>query len=90
MQVVGVNIIITAEVILEILNFDGQMFTFQEILNEIIVCLVVMGILEIFSDMKASYLFWRFISILDSFLRDLYSVIFDLLYLAYCLHSDII
>jgi hypothetical protein len=48
MQVVGVNIIITAEVILEILRFDGHVITFQEILNEIIVCLVLMRSEEIF------------------------------------------
>jgi hypothetical protein len=48
MQVVGVNIIITAEVIIEIFNFVDQVITFQEILNEIIVCLVLMRSEEIF------------------------------------------
>ena len=80
LQVVGVNIIITGEVILELLYFIDQVITFQEILNEIIVCLVVMGSEETFCDIKVRDLFWRFISTLDYFLQDLYTLIIGLLY----------
>ena len=66
------------------------MFSFQEILNEIIVCLAVMGSEETFCDIKVRDLFWRFISTLDYFLQDLYTLIIELLYLALCLLSDIL
>ena len=43
MQVVGVDVIITGEVIVDIFIFLDHVITFQEVFNEIIIFLVLMG-----------------------------------------------